>query len=70
MFTKTHRELTMRTFKKGNVTWQSSDEITIKALLNSGYEEVKETEEVQEHKPEPMVIEEEVQEQKAKGKKK
>jgi hypothetical protein len=31
----------MRTFKKGENIWQSNDEITIKALLNSGYEEVK-----------------------------
>ena len=30
----------MRTFKKGENIWQSKDEVTIKALLNSGYEEV------------------------------
>lgn len=30
----------MRTFKKGDNTWQTKDEITIKALINSGYEEV------------------------------
>lgn len=30
----------MRTFQKGENTWQTNDAITIKALLNSGYEEV------------------------------
>ena len=30
----------MRTFKKGENTWQTNDEITIKSLINSGYEEV------------------------------
>lgn len=30
----------MRTFKKGENTWQTDDEITIKALINSGYEEI------------------------------
>lgn len=34
----------MRTFKKGENTWKTNDEITIKALLNSGYEEVKKIE--------------------------
>ena len=30
----------MRTFQKGDNTWETADEITIKALLNSGYVEV------------------------------
>ena len=34
----------MRTFKKGDTTWKSNDEITIKALINSGFEEVIEIE--------------------------
>ena len=34
----------MRTFKKGDTVWETSDEITIKALINSGFEEVIEIE--------------------------
>jgi hypothetical protein len=33
----------MRTFKKGQTIWKSADEITIKALISSGYEEIVET---------------------------
>lgn len=42
----------MRTFKKGENIWQTDDEITIKALLNSGYEEVKKAEVKEEIEPE------------------
>lgn len=41
----------MRTFKKGENTWQTNDEITIKALINSGYEEVVKVE-VKQEEPE------------------
>ena len=30
----------MRTFRKGKNIWQTNDAVTIKALLNSGYEEI------------------------------
>lgn len=30
----------MRTFRKGENIWQTNDEVTIKALLNSDYEEI------------------------------
>lgn len=30
----------MRIFQKGDNTWKTADEITIKALLNSGYVEI------------------------------
>jgi hypothetical protein len=41
----------MRTFKKGDNILKTNDLITIKALLNSGYEEIIEIEEVQEYEP-------------------
>ena len=34
----------MRTFKKGENIWKTADEITIKALISSGYEEIVEAE--------------------------
>ena len=41
----------MRTFKKGENIWKTADEITIKALISSGYEEILEVEAEPETEP-------------------